>query len=123
MTQYGSLINMLSDGVAPFDPEVGMGATILMWTDREPATIVKVDRFKSGPRKGEVKAVWITRDIATRIDSNGMSESQTYTFTTDPDAGAVQYTKRSDGRFKMAGSDSGVSLRVGSRDKYRDYSF
>lgn len=123
MSQYGSMTNMLSDGVATFDPEVGMGATILLWSDREPATIVQVDHFSTGPRKGKVKAVWVTNDIATRTDRNGMSERQTYAFTTNPDAGAVQFTKRSDGRFKEAGSDSAVSLRIGSRDKYHDYSF
>lgn len=123
MTQYGSLINMLSDGVAKFDPEVGMGATVLMWSDRSPATIVQVDRFKSGPRKGEVSAVWVTGDTATRTDGNGMSEAQTYSYETNWDGFRAKYTKRKDGRFCRAGGEARTSLRIGSREKYYDYSF
>ena len=123
MTQYGSMINMLSDGVAKFDPEVGMGATVLMWSDRSPATIVRVDRFKSGPSKGEVSAVWITGDTATRIDKNGMSDAQKYSYETNWDGFKAKYTKRKDGRFRRVGEESGATLRIGSREKYYDYSF
>jgi hypothetical protein len=123
MTQYGSLINMLSDGGAKFDPEVGMGATSLMWSDRWPATIVQVDRFKSGLNKGEVSAIWVTGDTATRIDRNGMSDAQTYTYETNWDGVRAKYTKRKDGRFLRTGWDMDGSLRIGSREKYYDYSF
>ena len=124
MAQYGSLINALSDGVAAFDPEVGMGATVLMWSDRQPATIVKIERYKSGASKGEVSAVWITIDKATRTDMNGMSDAQSYAYETVEDAFRQRWTRRKDGRFKRTGSGgSGPSLRIGSREKYHDFSF
>mgnify|MGYP001576962564 CR=1 FL=1 len=37
-TQTGSLINHLMSGSKGAEPEVGMGATILGWSDRHPAT-------------------------------------------------------------------------------------
>jgi hypothetical protein len=110
---------MIRDGVAPFDPEVGMGATILGWTDRNPATIVGVQRFKSGQRKGEIRAVEVQEDHAVRTDQNGMSECQSYDFSPNEDAAVLVFRKRKDGRF----GDSSASLRIGSRDKYYDYSF
>lgn len=119
MTQYGSMTNYLSDRPAGFEPEVGMGATILMWSDRRPATIVEVIRFKTGAQAGQVKAVVIQEDDATRIDSNGMSDAQSYTYEPQPAAAKETFPKRKDGRF----ASSGVSLRIGSREKYYDYSF
>ena len=120
MAQFGSLINYISNGVAGFEPEVGMGATILHWSDRSAATIVEVQRFKGGKRAGQVKAVVIQGDKATRTDSNGMSESQTYTFEAQPDSPKRTFTLRKDGRYRDSG---GTVLRIGSRDEYYDYSF
>lgn len=43
--KYGSLINLLSDaGKQTIKPEVGMGITILSWTDRDAATIIEVSK-------------------------------------------------------------------------------
>jgi len=114
---------MIQDGVATFEPAVGMGVTILMWTDRKAATIVEVDRFKSGPKKGQVKTVVIVRDIVTRVDNNGMSDSQTYTYEPDPNGYREHWTIRKDGRFRQSGYVDGNTLRIGSRDYYHDYSF
>lgn len=102
------------------EPEVGMGATLVMWTDRHPYTIVEVVRFKSGQRAGEVKGVFATRDDAVRTDSNGMSESQTYEFTTNPDAHREWFHKDKHGAFR---SEGGTRLAVGVRGKYFDFSF
>ena len=119
--KYGSLINLISDTVSTGDIEVGTGATILKWTDRDAATVVEVVRYKSGSRIGQISGVYVTTDKAVRVDSNGMSESQQYEFTTQWDAERVLFTRRGDGRFVQAGGTS--ALRIGSRDKYYDFSF
>jgi hypothetical protein len=90
-------------------PEVGMGATVLMWTDREPATIVKVTATQ----------VHIQRDKATRTDTNGMSECQSYTFEPDPSQPVEIYRLNKRGAYKGKIGQ----LRIGERDKYRDFSF
>jgi len=118
---YGSFQNMVSSGPAEFDPEVGMGATILMWTDRVPVTIVDVTFFKSGSRKGEVRSVLVQRDLAKRTDENGMSDCQSYEFSPNPDASKQEWKKRKDGTFRM--ETRGDVLRIGQRDKYYDFSF
>lgn len=114
-TQTGSLVNHLYSGSKMPAPEVGMGATRLCWSDRHAATIVEVS--KSG------KALAIVEDIATRIDKNGMSESQEYTFA--PGTGSpVWYTLRKNGAWVRKGdSIKGERLAVGGRSEYHDFSF
>lgn len=101
-------------------PEVGMGATILMWSDRHAATIRLIDRFKTGARAGQVKAVWVTRDEAVRVDANGLSENQTWEFLPNPNAPYRKFTLRKSGRFEDAG---GTTLAIGYRDEHMDPHF
>ena len=111
-TQTASLSNYLLSGTkGQPTPEVGMGITILMWTDRQPATITRIS--KSG------KVFWFKRDHAERRDANGMSESQTYDFLPNPAATEQRATLRKTGAWKCQGHQ----IRLGSRDKYHDYSF
>lgn len=97
-------------------PEVGMGATILMWTDRLPATVVEV----VSPKK-----IVIQHDDAKRIDNNGMSEAQDYEFTPNLDAAKETYTQRKDGQWVREGSPmkGGTRIILGARRKYYDFSF
>lgn len=119
VARYGSLINAVSDRVGP-EPQVGDGATALYWSDRAPATVVEVVRFKTGQKAGQVKGVVVQWDKATRTDSNGMSDAQSYEYERDPDSPRVTFLKRKDGRFRNKG---GTTLAVGFREKYYDYSF
>lgn len=97
-------------------PEIGTGATIVMYSDRHAATVVKVSA--SG------KSVTVQRDIATRTDSRGMSENQEYTFTPDADAALITYTLRTNGLYVRQGMKAnGESLAIGHRREYHDYSF
>lgn len=75
-TQTGSLVNHIYGSSANPVPEVGMGCTVLGWTDRHAATIVEV----KSPTK-----IAVVGDIAERTDSNGMSENQEYRYS--PGAG------------------------------------
>lgn len=111
-TETGSTCNYLMSGTEGQPaPVVGMGVTVLMWTDRQPGTITRVS--KSG------KVFWFKRDNYQRVDSNGMSESQEYTFTPNPDAAEECVSLRNTGAWKSACGQ----VRLGSRDKYHDFSF
>ena len=61
---------MLSTTKGAPEPVVGMGATILMWTDRHAATIVKVTPC----------TIHVKRDKAIRVDGGGMTEMQKYRY-------------------------------------------
>jgi hypothetical protein len=108
-TETGSLINhVMSQSQASVEPYVGMGATVLMWTDRKAGTVIKVTKTQ----------VHVQMDIATRTDSNGMSECQSYTYKPDPHGrvGVFRKTKK--------GWRSGAwGLAIGIRRHYHDYSF
>lgn len=113
---FGSLNNLLLSGSngAPV-PVVGMGATILGWSDRYACTIVEVSKNK--------RVVGIKRDKVKRLDNNGQSDSQRWLCV--PDAGnPVEYfSLRKGGGYAAVGSKSGARLRIGERNHYYDFSF
>ena len=116
----GSLTNWLMGAANRVKPEVGMGATILMWTDRHAVTIVEVSlEGKKRP------FVIIQEDKAVRTDNNQMSENQHYTYTPDLDAPKVKYTLRKDGTWVKDGEPlkGGQRIMIGERDHYHDFSF
>lgn len=73
---YGNLINRVMENTTSNKPTVGMGATILGYSDRHAATVVSVSK--------DGKSVDIQRDTATRTDKNGMSECQDYEYSPTP---------------------------------------
>ena len=107
-TETGSLINhfLAKNGVIP---EIGMGATICGWTDRYPATIVKITATQ----------VHVQIDNYTRVDNNGMSESQDYEYSPNPDAPIRIFRKTKKGLKNACGD----YLSIGRRERYYDYSF
>lgn len=112
--QTGSLINNIYSNALPKEPEVGMGVTECMWSDRHAYTIVEV--------KGD-KLV-IQRDKVIRVDKNGFSESQEYTYEPNPNSSKITIAKRKDGRYRQVGSGNGGSVfSIGFREEYYDYSF
>lgn len=113
-TQTGSVFNALISGSSMPKPTVGMGATILMWTDRRAATIVEVS--PSGKRVGVVE------DIATP-KFEGMTDAQEYEYS--PGTGKPTYfTLRRNGAFVRQGdTQRGTRLAIGERKQYFDFSF
>jgi len=109
---------MQENTVAP-TPEVGMGATILAYTDRYAGTVVSVN-----PKNG---AFVVREDHAQRVDQNGMSESQTYAYSPNPDGTEYVFKRVSHGRLKGQyrenGRSRGNGVRLGVRRKYNDFSF
>ncbi len=67
----------------------------------------------------------IQEDNAKRIDKNGMSESQEYEFTRNPNASEEEFTLRKNGRWIRKGDPmrGGAEIAIGYRDQYYDYSF
>lgn len=110
--EHGSLQNLMSSRVVNCPaPVVGMGVTIIHYTDRSAGTITRVS--PSG------KTLWFTDDDYKRIDKLGMTDSgQQYEFTSLPHAPEKKATLRN-GKWKAGGQ----SIIVGRRDHYHDYSF
>lgn len=127
-TQTGSVINHLHSRATLGQPEptVGMGATILLWTDRHAATIRNVLYI------GGKLAVQVTRDRATVVKGSAHDGSAEYEFETTPDGhldtfafnGTTweQYHVNPETK-RWNKAKSGRGLRIGERDEYRDPSF
>ena len=106
-TETGSLVNHMLSGSAS-EPSLGMGATVLYWTDRKAGTIVRVTPHTFTDQL----------DRVTRTDRNGMSEDQTYDCQPDPDGATYVFR-----RTKRGWRSSGVGVLIGQRRHYHDYSF
>lgn len=123
-TETGSLMNHIySTGGQQPNITIGMGATVLAWTDRHAATVVSYDEKR--------KIVTVQRDHVKRIDNNGMSESQEYEYT--PDTNGMKYSfklkndrwqqvhfSKKTNRWKLL---KGEGLLLGTRRHYYDFSF
>jgi hypothetical protein len=124
-TQTNSLVNHLYSRMTIGEPEVfvGMGVTFLSWTDRNPGTVVEVNTKKN--------YIVATDDSYSRTDNNGLSESQEYAYTSNPDGHKRYFRKDKNGQWRSMHHNengrlvySGVGgLRVGKREKYHDFSF
>jgi hypothetical protein len=117
----GSLTNYLMSGPSKVEPTVGMGATILMFSDRHVGTITD---FTKG-------IITLQEDTAIRTDKNGMSECQEYRYAPNPDGRLWTFKQDRKGRwcecFKNTEtgrwniSDTGCGLRLNERDNYYDF--
>jgi hypothetical protein len=93
------------------DPTPNMGATILHYTDRTAATVVRVG--KSG------KVAWLREDMTVRTDKNGMDERQEYACF--PGHGPeIRISRRKDGLWYTG---KGQRVALGYRAPYHDFSF
>ena len=90
---------------------LGMPATICYLTDRQACTVIFVS--KNGGK------IIVRQDTATRTDSNGMSESQSYDYSPDPAGREHTFYRNSDGGY----GKRGMYLQLGTRRTYYDYSF
>lgn len=125
-TETGSLINHLYSRISS-DPVIGLGATILGWTDRHPGTVSEV--FK----KGAYEYVGIRSDKYKRIDDKGMSDAQDYEYSEDPDGTVTYFRRKIGGKWAATYFDketnrwknrqSGSGLVIGVRERYYDFSF
>jgi hypothetical protein len=129
-TQTNSLTNHLYSRMVIGQPEpaVGMGATILAWTERYPATIAKIIWSGLGHRM----LIEVQEDKATRVDNRGMCESQEWSYESNPNGCKRTFRRSASGcwqevtfneRTKRWNKTEGHGLRIGEREKYYDFSF
>lgn len=106
-------------------PEVGMGATILCWADRHAATITAVHVYP------HTTMLEVQEDHAKRTDTNGISRSQTYDYTPNPDGRKYTFRRAANGlwqeiwfndKTKRWIKTGGPGLRIGERNHYHDFS-
>lgn len=127
-TQTGSVINHLHSRAVIGQPEpvVGMGATMLLWTDRSACTIVNVQQVRGKT------IVTVQTDHATVIAGSSHDGSAEYRYNPNPKGGEYHFRREADGRWQQVaisnqtgrwGKAGGRGLRIGERDEYRDPSF
>lgn len=76
MKWYGSVQNRISAECKMPKPEVGMGVTELLWSDRMPYEVIEVISEKK---------IRIRELDYERTDDNGLSEHQEYKYFSKPD--------------------------------------
>ena len=98
----------------------GTHATECVGSDRYAYEVVSHTTFKSGKKKGMVKTATFRELDAKRTDDNGLSESQSYDYTSNPENREMVAESRWDaaGNFKSLGG-----FIVGRARKYSDPSF
>lgn len=127
-TDTGSLVNHIATGgTVNAHPLCGDAATVYGWTDRYACTVTEVVIQKSGTVE-----VIVQQDHAKRIDTNGMSECQSYEYSRNEE-GRVWTFKLHKGRWKetyisqetgrVRMFSRGVGLKIGVREHYHDFSF
>lgn len=93
-------------------PEIGMGATEHLWSDRHAYTITEVSP--------SFKSITIQADRSRRVDQNGMSECQHYEFTPNPEGPTRVARLCTDGHFHIGGKHGNL-ISIGYRDAYYDF--
>jgi len=129
-TQTGNVFNHLDSRAVRGEPEpyVGMGATVLHWTDRSACTIIKIEVIRG------TSYITTQDDNATRMDKNGMSESQDYEYSPNtngcvrvfkkhPKSGFWKFCVLNPDTGRYVQQKHGSGLKIGVREEYYDYSF
>jgi hypothetical protein len=125
----GSYINHLASReiIGQPTPEVGMGATLLLWTDRHAATIVAIHDARPGRWIIEVQT-----DYAKVVEGSTFDGSARYEYFRDPEGTTKCFRFDSrrgwrrvvwnagTGRWNFRGGDG---LKIGVRDEHRDPHF
>jgi len=134
-TNFGSVSNWISSKTwFKYDAlTIGNGATVYSWSDRYGATLVDIIK-----RNGK-QFIVVQEDHAERTDNNGMSESQSYKYSANPEGkkhyaqildietedgqkGFIlepRYLNPQTNRFNK----DGHRITLGHRSKFHDYSF
>lgn len=130
-SQTGSVINHILARRTIGQPEVkvGMGVTILGWTDRHPGTIFRVLKHK------DMVAVEVRADNYKCVKGSGHDGSAEYEYSVNINgsrshfvfkdgAWREAYNMAAEGiKLKLATKGNGHCLRIGSREEYYDPSF
>jgi len=116
-TWYGNINNRIDERRKCPKPEVGMGATEYMWSDRHAYEIIAVK---------DDRHITVRRYKYIRTDDRGMSDWQDYKYESDPDGCTKELflTAKGAWRERIDGRRLGSSRwGIGVADEYYDYSF
>jgi len=101
---------------------IGLGATMSCGSDCYPYTVIEFNATgKASDEFLVATSVTVSRDDYKRTDKNGLSESQTYEFVTNPTAEPEKL--RWSNKFKCYRTKGGTRVYVGARRAYSDPSF
>jgi len=131
MKWYGSVQNRISAECEMPKPEVGMGVTELLWSDRDPWEVIEVISEKK---------IRIRELGYKRTDNDGISEHQEYEFFQNPDGNVKtlvlrngkwrdlkkKYVNNADGKLVSVETrrlGSGSQWLIGHAERYFDPSF
>src|SRR5689334_16717313 len=120
--RYGSLINHLVGRSQTIEPEVGMPVTVCHWTDRSPAEIAEVIRFKTGKRAGQIRGVTVRPMEAIQTGGSEFDGSATYRYERRPDWPVSAIYLR-DWRGGYRKPNGGPGLALGRAEKHHDPHF
>lgn len=112
---HGSLQNQLLSNAKSKSPEVGDGATEVMYTDRFPYTVIAVK---------DPKHITVQEDEAIRIDKRGMTDAQSYEYHPNPEGRTCELSLRKNGKWIEVGQRANATpFVVGTRQRYHDYTY
>jgi len=114
---YGSVDNRLLENSRSADPEVGMGVTECLWSDREPYEVIAVQ---------DERHVTIRRLGYKIVKGSSYDGSAEYEYFSNPDGAVKKLFKKKDGRWvERIGrrEDSGSGWFIGFAERYYDPSF
>lgn len=116
MKWYGSVQNRIAAECEMPKPEIGMGVTELMWSDRYPYEVIEVISEKK---------IRIRELGYERTDKNGISECQDYRYFSKPD-GEVKTLVLRNGKWRDLVDTRKLGCSqwlIGRASMYRDPSF
>ena len=109
MEMYGNLTNRLMEGKQDIVPEIGMGATKLSWSDRDPYTIVEIISKNK---------IVVQADEAENIGD--VCYDQQWKITPNPNGHKTTLIQTKKGWKVLGGCTRFI---IGRREKYFDYEF
>lgn len=120
---HGNLMNRLQENMVNRPaPETGGGATISMYTDRKPCTIVCVNRDVVVVQMDKV-----SESVASKNRNEGMLGRQDWKIERDFEGEIIVFRVLKDGAIIPYGSKSrkqaGAQLLVGMHEAYHDWGF
>jgi hypothetical protein len=113
---FGSINNRLLENSKMPEPQVGMGVTECLYSDRSPYEIIEV----KDARHITVRALdW------KRVDQNGASDCQDYEYFSNPENHTAELFLTKQGQWRQRfGRRLGVTcFYIGSAERYYDFSF
>lgn len=114
---YGSIDNRLLENAKMPDPVVGMGATEICYSDRHPYEVIAVK---------DARHITVRELDWKRIDHNGMSESQEYKYSSNPENRTANLFLTKQGKWRERQADGRLGCNafyIGFAERYYDFCF